>query len=174
MKRLLVLLLLFAWAPPLRGQSTIESRSRTGVSVVPALLASIGSGAGSGLGVAGHLVVAPGPHRFTARLAGVADLRGFPDAGGAEHVTELALLYGRGRRGGAVAWSLSGGVASVRISDCGEGGSNRACTTVGVPVVAHAVVASRFVGIGLQLFANLNPRAPFGGIGVVVPLGWMP
>lgn len=174
MKRALILLLLLVSASPLRGQSSTDSESRTGVVVVPELLASIGSGAGSGLGVAGHLVVVRGAHRFMTRLAGVADLRGFPDAGGAEHVTELGLLYGRWRERGAVAWSLSGGLASVRISDCGEGGPSRACTTLGVPLVADAVVASRVVGVGLQAFANLNLKAPFGGIGVVVPVGWMP
>lgn len=43
-----------------------------------------------------------------------------------------------------------------------------------VPVVAEAGLGGSVVGIALQLFGNLNAKAPFAGVGVTVPVGWMP
>lgn len=165
-----IALVLFLWAVPLMGQESPDSEVRTAVFVVPGLLVS----PGSGWGVAGRLVVERRRHRYSAHLAGIFDLRGFPDSGGGEHVTELGLMYGRSWQRGAVDWSFSGGIAATGFSDCGDAGPSRACTTLGVPLAADAVLRSRIIGVGLQIFGNLNLEGAFGGIGLVLPIGWMP
>ncbi len=47
------------------------------------------------------------------------------------------------------------------------------CSTPGIPVVAEAGIGNSVVGIAIHLFGNLNTLAPFGGVGVSLPLGWM-
>lgn len=58
--------------------------------------------------------------------------------------------------------------------DVSEIGVLYGCSTVGVPVVAEVGLGGSVVGIALQLFGNLNAKAPFAGLGVTVPVGWMP
>jgi hypothetical protein len=86
---------------------------------------------------------------------------------------ELGLLYGRVRstRFGHV--SISTGVSVVGLSECG-GRSRRSCTTAGIPLVAEAAAGARYVGLGLQAYGNLNPRAPYAGLAFFIQLGWMP
>jgi hypothetical protein len=41
-------------------------------------------------------------------------------------------------------------------------------------VVAEGALTARVIGIGLQGFTNLNAEAIYGGLGLVLHLGWLP
>ncbi len=149
------------------------------VIVAPGLVLAGGTELESGIGGEGHVAVERGRHRLLLRLAVIADVAGFPDGSGDGDVSEIGLLYGRrdaARRGPGR--SISAGLAAVHFQRCPDERPDSfydsGCSTVGVPVVAEAGIGSSVVGIALQLFVNLNTKAPFAGVGVSLPLGWMP
>ena len=84
---------------------------------------------------------------------------------------ELGLLYGRtiGTRAGHAA--VAAGLAAVGFETCPD--DDDSCFVIGVPVVAELAVSLEFVGLGLQLFGNLNPKAPYGGAALFAQLGWL-
>jgi hypothetical protein len=44
-------------------------------------------------------------------------------------------------------------------------------TTAGVALSAKAVLSTRYAGVGLEGFANLNPKASFVGLAMTVDVG---
>lgn len=113
-----------------------------------------------------------GPHHTAARMLFLSDLGSFPD-GSDDSVGEFSILYGRrtaGRWGHA---SLATGLAYVR-GEGFPGTYDRVRSGAGVPVVGEVLLHARLVGVGLQLFANLNTVSIYGGAMLSLHLGWMP
>jgi hypothetical protein len=50
----------------------------------------------------------------------------------------------------------------------------RAAVAVVLLLVQLALTPLAVIGVGAQLFGNLNPNAPFGGAAVFLQLGWTP
>jgi len=126
-----------------------------------------------GLGGVFQLVWQSGPRHLALRAAGLASFAGFPDSNGDNGAAEFGLVYGRAHTTswGHAAWGA--GVAAVRLDGCGEAG-RQSCGTVGVPLVAEAAVETSVAGLGLQAWVDVNPEAPFGGVALLLQLGWMP
>jgi hypothetical protein len=115
----------------------------------------------------GALVYLPRPQQFAVRGMLAADLFG---SSGSEF-GELDLLYGRAVVGAFGHASLSTGLSATKPPGCPSGCS----WIVGVPIVAEiAVRPAAVLGFGLQGFVNLNRHAAFGGIALLVQLGWLP
>ncbi|MGH7448256.1 MAG: hypothetical protein ACRELT_11885, partial [Longimicrobiales bacterium] len=88
-------------------------------------------------------------------------------------LSELGFLYGRVAIDNMFFASASTGLSAVYLEPCGS--TDRVCVTVGIPLVAEvAVTPLDVLGIGLQLFGNLNLKVPYAGLFVMVPIGWMP
>lgn len=107
------------------------------------------------------------------RTLGLVDFDGFPDSGGGSSATELGLLYGRAR---VTSWghaAVGAGLSGVYLEGCGDDGPDE-CWAVGVPLAAEAALQALVAGLGVQAFANLNTRAPYGGLVLFLQLGWMP
>lgn len=148
------------------------------VIVAPGLVLAGGTELESGIGGVGNLAVERGRHRLLLRLAVIVDVAGFPDGSGDGHVSEIGLLYGlRGRAGRGPGRSISAGLAAVHFQRCPDEPTDPfnepGCSTLGIPVVAESGIGNSVVGIAIHLFGNLNTLAPFGGVGVSLPLGWM-
>ena len=168
----------------LAGSTPGDTRAQEGgdghplrIILSPGLVLAGGTELESGIGGLAQLAVERGRHRGAIRIAVVADVSGFPDGSGDGDVSEMGLLYGR--RGGTSGpgWSLSAGLAAVHFERCPEETadplSDPGCTTLGVPVVTEAGIGAPVVGLALQLFGNLNLQAPYAGLGLSLPLGWM-
>lgn len=134
------------------------------------LAAGVGSASGArdgGAAIIGALVVQRQPHQFALRGLGAADVLA-PDSC---PFGEIGALYGR-----AAAWraghaSVSSGVSSVRAPGCRP----NTRWTVGMPIVAEAAVRpAPVIAIGIQGFLTLNRVATYGGVALVLQLGWMP
>ncbi len=148
------------------------------VIVAPGLVLAGGTELESGIGGVGHVALERGRHRLLLRLAVIADVAGFPDGSGDGDVSEIGLLYGRrdaAQRGPGR--SISAGLAAVHFQRCPDEPADPfhdpGCSTLGIPVVAEAGIGNSVVGIAINLFGNLNAMAPFAGVGVSLPLGWM-
>lgn len=64
--------------------------------------------------------------------------------------------------GGSAAASASAGLSYVHVEHCDA--TSESCGTIGVPLVAEVILTPfDVIGIGLQLFANINPEASNGG-----------
>lgn len=134
----------------------------------------LGSGArsdgASGGALMAEVVYQVKAHHLAIRGLGVID----PFSTGADGFGELGALYGRAAKRkwghGVIAAGLAlTGVESCRTSDIGG------CTTLGVPVLAEAALRlGSIAGLGIQGFANLNPKSVYGGIVVLLQLGWLP
>jgi hypothetical protein len=129
-----------------------------------------GSAKGEGAAVVGELVFQRSPHHLALRATGIADLFDPASCG----MGDLGVVYGRTAIGSLGHATVGSGLALTSADRCdGSGGSRGA--GLGVPIVAEvALRLAPVVGIGLQAFANVNPRASFGGVVVFLQLGWLP
>lgn len=135
----------------------------------------IWGGAGLSLGTAGigaglDLSVLSDDRLWSGRLTfqGTADMGGNLDA---EQVlvSELAVMYGRGRRVAGGNWgSVSAGLALV----AGDR-EDEAFETVGIPLQAQ-LISRRMPHLGATLAANLNTEAPFAAFILSLQVGRVP
>lgn len=133
-----------------------------------------GSGA-SGLdvngGATGHLTAEWGVHHVSLRVTSLSDWASLPD-GGDDSAGDVALLYGRARYFGAGYLAAAAGPAAVSVKGCMDcGGDTR--RTAGLTLTAQAGLQATIVGLSLQGFTNLNTISIYGGVALVVELGWM-
>ena len=136
---------------------------------------AVGLGGGSahggagGLGAMGQAVYERAPHHYTVRGLATMGEPGGSDAG----YGEFGILYGRFAGGGFIHVGAAAGLSFVHLDRCGN--SHDSCATVGIPLSAHAAITPfAVIGLGLQVYANINPRAPYGGMFFIMPIGWMP
>lgn len=115
---------------------------------------------------------------FSARAAYAGD----PIFGG--FVYDVGLLYGRALAVGPYFASVAAGVARVDGAPgdglciavgpavgCSDGTSEELDATIGLPLEVQLYRSSRFVGVGLSGFANLNREANFAGVVLSVRIG---
>jgi hypothetical protein len=135
-------------------------------------LASGGGSEMSGVGLIGQFVFQRQPHSIALRGVVLDDLSGFPDSGGDDVIGELGLLYGRTRVIGPGHVGFSLGVSGVALDPCPH--DDDPCFMVGVPLVAEAALSAKVVGVGLQLFGNINAKMTYAGVAAFLQLGWLP
>ena len=126
-----------------------------------------------GVGLSGQLAVEKRPHHVSARAIIFGDVGGFPDSGGGDGVGEAGLVYGRMITGVFGQAFVAAGLSAIQFEGC-PGTQEDSCGSLGVPIVAQAGINSRIVGFAVQGFANVNPKSIYGGISIVLQLGWMP
>jgi hypothetical protein len=84
-------------------------------------------------------------------------------------IGEIGPLYGRTREHSWGRSTLATGFSWVGFFHCPH--EDDECSTLGVPLVAEAAIASKFAGVGMQAFANVNGTASFAGAVLFVQLG---
>ncbi|HSK21461.1 MAG TPA: hypothetical protein VK912_20065 [Longimicrobiales bacterium] len=159
-------LLMFALVAP---APAVAQKRPERVWIAPGLGGGTAHGGAGGLGVMGQLVYERAPHHFSLRgLVTTGEPGGSDDGYG-----ELGALYGRFAGGGFIHAGAAAGLSFVHLDRCGN--SYDSCATVGIPLAAHvAITPFGVIGLGLQVYANINPRAPYGGMFLIMPIGWMP
>jgi hypothetical protein len=126
-------------------------------------------GGGGGYGVLLQGVYERAPHHVALRLISLTDFPGTSDDG----LGEFGVLYGRFAAGDDVQAHAAAGLSAVYLDKCDA--TYRDCITVGVPLTAEVdLIIANVIGIGLQLFGNINLEAPYAGFFLTLPLGWMP
>ena len=160
----LILALILTSIAVVRAQAAPEARTPP---TAWRLWGGFGAGAGGERGgVMGELVFQKSPHQLTARAIGMIDLYGAE--GGNQPVGEIGLLYGRTETGPRGHASFSAGLAVTDMNLDTQG------LTIGVPVVAEvAFRISPFMGIGGQVFTNINALGSYGGVALFIQLGWL-
>lgn len=164
---------------PARAQTSGSAPGPGGTGAGPGwgIHGSVGLGAGGvdgdeGMALAGRLAWARGHHHLLLRASGVVDLA----SESADPAGDLGILYGRavaGRWGHLLAAAGVARTSGVRCrppaGDCRDG------PVVGFPVLGEVSFAPvGFVGLGLQVFGNLNGHASFGGLVLALRLGVVP
>ena len=124
-------------------------------------------GRSGGPGGVAELAFQRGPHLLALRSSGGGEFLG-------DGVTDVGLLYGRATTGEGWHSSAAIGLGWVGATkDCGLFSSE--CSdesTVGVLIAAErSFRPSRFFGVGVQTFGNLNPVRSFIGVALVLKLG---
>lgn len=161
-------------APPLAAQTPPPRAQPWRAYVGLTLGNAFDTEGGSAFAVVGAFTVERGGHAGTFRLAVLSDLRGFPDSGGGDEISEVGLLYGRTRTRGTLRTRVAAGLSAVHFSVCPGSDPRHGCSRPGVPLVADATLTSPVVGIGLQAYGNLNTEASWVGLGLRLAVGWMP
>lgn len=148
---------------------------------VPRQGVTVGVGMGTGSrDIAGHLSlwIQKDHHAIAIRSAGASD---FNILSPSDSESDLAVLYGRRGRS-ARTWGRIGvgpGVVQTVRSGPGYDCSWFVCsydrvreTTVGLAFQADGTLAfSRFLGLGISIFGNLNSAGSFGGAALTIHLG---
>jgi hypothetical protein len=163
-------ILLGATSLTIVGMPCAQAQDRSRIWLGAGLGSAARSDGASGFAVMGEIVYQVKAHHFTIRAMGAAE----PFGEGADEFGEIGLLYGRAAKRTWGHAAISGGLAITSVASC-HASATSGCTTLGVPVVAEA--ALRFapvVGVGIQGFANLNPKSVYGGLVLFLQLGWMP
>ena len=130
------------------------------------LWGGVGGGlASKGAGGMGELVFQKGPHQITARALVQVD----PLAEAGQPVGEIGLLYGRTAMSRQGHVSISAGLAVTDTDMDSEEGM-----TLGVPIVGEAALRLLpFLGLGAQLYTNLNPNESYLGGALFMQLGYV-
>jgi len=149
---------------------TLAAQDRSRIWLGAGLGSAARADGASGFAVMGEVVYQVRAHHFAVRALGAAD----PFDTGADAFGEIGLLYGRAAKRKWGHGAISAGLAVTGVSSCSDAGTS-GCTTLGVPVVAEAALRlASVVGVGIQGFANLNPKSVYGGVVVFLQLGWLP
>ncbi|MBW3570353.1 MAG: hypothetical protein KY467_04540 [Gemmatimonadetes bacterium] len=136
-----------------------------------AFLIGLGVSVGTvGIGLAGDVAMVRGDRVFSGRLTFQSTMElGLTPEAESLVVSELGVMYGRGRRVGKANWgSVSAGLALVSGDREGE-----TFVTVGIPLQAQ-YVARGLPHMGATLSANLNLDAPFASLAMSVRVGRVP
>ena len=120
-----------------------------------------------GVGALAQLVYQGRGHHAALRGLAIGDVFGTSANG----LGEVGLLYGRAISTGSGHAALAAGLAGVGFETCPD--DDDSCFTLGVPLVAEVALGLEFIGVGLQLFGNLNSKAPYGGVALFAQLGWL-
>lgn len=104
---------------------------------------------------------------------GPADSGGFPDTSGGGVAGEIGLIYGRTRTTSRGHAAVASGLSLVAFDTCPDNYPS-SCASVGLPIVAEAAANAKVFGLGVQAFANINPKAPYAGLAFFLQIGWMP
>jgi hypothetical protein len=113
-----------------------------------------------------ELVFQRGPHQLSARAVTLMD----PLGESSNPIGEIGLLYGRTAMSRQGHVSISAGLAVTDTDMDSEEGM-----TVGVPLVSEAALRIfPFLGVGAQIFANLNSNESYGGLAFFLQLGYLP
>ncbi len=123
------------------------------------------------MGLSVQLAAQRGPHQFTLRLLGLAELFGSTGT-----MSDVGLLYGRAASAGIAHLSASAGVSVVSHSPCDSDDPDCSSETgIGLPLAVEAAIRPLPVlGLGLQLFGDISTVGSMGGVFVMAQLGWMP
>jgi len=126
-----------------------------------------------------QLTAQRGAHHVGLRMLFMGDWGSFPD-GSDDTIGEIGLVYGRWSASSFGYAAISGGLALVSgqgFPDTGAVGfsptDDGTRSTVGIPLVVEAGLQSPVIGVGLQLFGNLNSLASYAGAALSLHLGWM-
>ena len=84
-------------------------------------------------------------------------------------IGELGVLYGRTSVGRSLPVVIATGVSALGFFDCTD--DDDSCFTFGVPLVAEVSRSTGLIGIGLQLFGNINSKAQYAGGVLFLKLG---
>lgn len=93
-------------------------------------------------------------------------------SGSGDSINEAGILYGRRLASSFGYVSAAAGVAAVSAEGF-SGAPRQARETIGLPVVVEAAFQAPVIGLGIQAFGNLNSVALYGGVSIVLHLGWM-
>jgi len=158
-----------ATAPrPVDAQTEPAARVWLGLGIATAGVRNVDANAGW----SAELGIERAPVHYAIRMTWLADLGHLPELG-SDRVREVGALYGRVT---TTSWghaSVAAGLSVVTVDGC-DGTYEKSCTTIGVPLVAEARLESQVIGLALQAFGDINPKATFGGLGLSLRLGWMP
>ena len=119
---------------------------------------------GEGIANIAQLTVQKRPHHAALRLVAIHDIDRPTN-----EIGELSALYGRTRSIRNYPVALATGLSAVGFFDCPD--DDDSCFTFGVPLVAEVSRNSRFAGVGLQAFANINTKALYAGGVLIIKLG---
>ena len=159
-----MLTLLAAVAAPAAAQDSAAPPHRVFAGV------GFGGAAGTddvgGAGGFGQLTWQRAPHHAALRGLGVSELFSSGDG-----VSEVGALYGRTVVFGGGHAAVAAGLSFVYVD---RGGPTGDVETVGIPVTAEAALEYRVLGLGIQVFANLNPESTYAGLMFFLSVGWMP
>ena len=134
--------------------------------------AALGVGAGypatggDGITNLAQLVVQRRPHHFAARVLVMHDIETHPLG---DEIAEMGILYGRTPLVAGRNVTLATGISAVGFLRCP--GGDASCFTPGLPLVAEVSATRRFVGIGAHLFANVNAKASYAGLVLLLQVG---
>jgi hypothetical protein len=119
---------------------------------------------GEGIANIAQIVFERNPHHAALRVVAIHDIDRPTN-----EIGELSALYGRIRTIRNYPFVLATGVSAVGFFDCPD--DDDSCFTIGLPVVAELSQSSRFIGLGLQAFTNINPKAVYAGGVLFIKLG---
>lgn len=154
-------LILSITAPTAIAQNT-ENRALMWGAV--GLGAAVPSSGGDGIANMAQLVFQKRPHHAAIRALIIHDIERPTN-----EIGELGALYGRTTVLGSFPVAIATGVSAVGFFDCPD--DDDSCFTAGVPVVAEVSRNTRFIGIGLQSFININSKATYAGGILFLKLG---
>lgn len=125
------------------------------------------SSGGDGIANMAQLVLQKSSHHFAVRGLVLHDIERTT-----REIGEIGALYGRTsafRTRGAV---IAAGISGVAFDTCPD--DDDSCFTVGVPLIAEIARSWKFLGLGLQGFANVNTKASYAGAVLFLQAGRLP
>ena len=153
-------LLAFPCPPSVMAQNTSRAKVWGAVGVG----AAAPSSGGEGIANMAELVFQKKSHHAAIRAVIVHDIERPTN-----EIGELNALYGRTSALRSFPLVIATGLSGVGFFDCPD--DDDSCFTFGIPLVTEISRNTRFIGIGLQVFGNVNPKASYAGGMLFLKLG---
>ena len=141
-----------------------ELPKRTRVWAAVGVGAGMPTSGGDGIANMAQLVYQRRPHHAALRGLVLHDLDR-----GTNEIGELSVLYGRTDLFGRGNIAIAAGLSGVAFDTCPD--DDDACFTIGVPLVAETALSGKYVGAGVQAFANVNQKASYAGVVLFLQAG---
>lgn len=125
--------------------------------------AGLPTSGGDGIGNLAQLVFQKDAHHLALRGLVLHDLDR-----STETIGEIGVLYGRaGLLSRGV--TMAAGVSGLAFDTCPD--DDDSCFSLGLPVIVEAARGGKVLGVGVQVFANLNRKASYAGGALFLQLG---
>jgi hypothetical protein len=134
--------------------------------------AGVPTSGGDGIANMAQLVFHKQPHHVAIRGLLLHDMESPTNSSATRTIGELGPLYGRTRMFDWGHAAVASGISGVILDPCPD--DDDPCFTFGIPLVAEAAINTKFVGLGIQAFANFNGKATYAGAVLFLELGWLP
>ena len=144
-----------------------DAQDHASVWVAAGVGAGVPTSGGDGIANVAQVVLQKRSHHVALRGVVLHDIES-----NTKEIGEIGVLYGRKNAFGWRDAVVAVGVSGVAFDTCPD--DDDSCFTPALPIVAEVSRRRGVIGLGIQAFANVNRKASYAGVALLLEVGRLP